>query len=221
MKKSISITHENCIEGLKKLKDGSIDAIITDPPYFCGMTHNGTKGTYSDLNLAEPFFRSVFEEFKRVLKPNGEVYIFSDWRTYPFFYPILERIFTVRNRITWDKISGAGCYYSFSHEDIIFCTNPSPVYKRYKKGTNVWRMPSFASGAKKTNGNKVHPTQKPIELIERIVESATEEGDTVLDCFVGSGTTGVACKNLNRNFIGFEIQREYYEVALERLGLNE
>lgn len=115
MTESIQITHEDCLEGLKKLEDGSIDAIITDPPYFCGMTHNGTKGTYSDLNLVQPFFRTVFEEFKRVLKPDGEVYIFSDWRTYPFFYPILEQIFTVRNRITWDKISGAGCFYAFSH----------------------------------------------------------------------------------------------------------
>lgn len=95
------------------------------------------------------------------------------------------------------------------------------MYKRYKKGTNVWRMPSFASGAKKTNGNKIHPTQKPIELIERIVESATEEGDTVLDCFAGSCTTGVACQKLNRNFVGFEIQRKYYEIAIDRLGLSE
>lgn len=219
MSKKISITHENCIDGLKTLKNGSIDAVITDPPYFCGMTHNGTKGTYSDLNLAEPFFRTIFEEFKRVLKPNGEVYIFCDWRTYPFFYPILESIFTVRNRITWDKKSGAGCYYSFCHEDIVFCTNPSPIYKRYKKGLNVWRMPAFSSGAKKTNGEKIHPTQKPIELIERIVESATEEGETVLDCFAGSGTTAVACRNLNRNFIGYEIQRKYYEIAMNRLEL--
>lgn len=218
MSSNISIIHENCLVGLKEIKDNSIHAIITDPPYFCGMTHNGIKGTYSDLNMVEPFFKEVFEQFKRVLKPSGEVYVFCDWRTYPFFYPLLESVFTVRNRITWDKISGAGCYYSFSHEDIVFCTNPSPAYKRYKKGLNVWRMPAFSSGAKKTNGEKIHPTQKPIELIERLVESATEEGETVLDCFLGSGTTALACKNLNRKFIGFENQEKYYKMAVERLN---
>lgn len=85
MNKQISIINKNCIDGLKKLESNSINAVVTDPPYFCGMTHNGNKGIYSDLNLMEPFFKIVFEEFKRVLKPDGEVYVFCDWRTYPFF----------------------------------------------------------------------------------------------------------------------------------------
>jgi len=211
----------DCLEGLAKIPDQSVKAVITDPPYFCGMTHNGTKGTFIDLNLARPFFKQVFSEFLRIIEPCGEVYIFCDWRTYLFFYPILEQLFTVRNRITWDKKSGAGCYYSFSHEDIIFCTNPSPVFKGYKKGRNVWRMPSFASGAKKTNGQKVHPTQKPLELIQRLVESATQEGDTVVDAFAGSGTTAVACQSLNRNFIGFELQEKYVKIAQQRLKTQQ
>ncbi|WMX15273.1 site-specific DNA-methyltransferase [Aureispira sp. CCB-E] len=215
---NIDLKLNDCLDGLKQINHQSIDAIITDPPYFCGMTHNGTKGTYSDLNMVKPFFKEVFKQWKRVLKANGEIYVFCDWRTYPLFYELLQEVLTIRNRITWDKISGAGCYYSYSHEDIIFCTNPSPQYKRYKKGQNVWRMPAFSSGAKKTNGEKVHPTQKPIELIEKLVLSATEnEGDTVLDCFAGSGTTAVACKRLNRNFVGFEIQEKYYNIALERI----
>ncbi len=217
MNKQISIINKNCIDGLKKLESNSINAVVTDPPYFCGMTHNGNKGIYSDLNLMEPFFKIVFEEFKRVLKPDGEVYVFCDWRTYPFFYPILEQIFTVRNRITWDKKSGPGCYYSFCHEDIIFCTNPSPAFNKHKRGLNIWRFPAFSSGAKKTNGEKIHPTQKPLELIEHLILSSTQEGETVLDCFVGSGTTAVACKKLKRQFIGFEIQSKYYQMALERL----
>lgn len=148
--------------------------------------------------------------------PDGEVYVFCDWRTYSLFYPLLQEVLTVRNRITWDKISGPGSYYAFTHEDILFCTNSSKVYKRKKKGTNIWRSPAFCSGAKKTN-KKVHPTQKPVELIERIVENATQEGQIVLDAFLGSGTTALACKNLNRGFIGFELQEKYYEVALERV----
>lgn len=97
---TIYLENKDCIDGLKKVKSHSIDAIVTDPPYFCGMTHNGTKGTFSDLAITKPFFYKVFKEFQRVLKPNGEVYIFCDWRTYALFYPLLTQIFAVRNRIT-------------------------------------------------------------------------------------------------------------------------
>ncbi len=79
-------------------------------------------------------------------------------------------------------------------------------------------MPAFCSGAKKTNWQKVHPTQKPIELIEKWVLSATKtEGDTGLDGFAGRGTTALACKRLKRNFLVFEIQEKYYKIALELL----
>jgi DNA modification methylase len=76
---------------------------------------------------------------------------------------------------------------------------------------------SFGGGAKTTNGSKVHPTQKPVELIERFITDSTKQGMTVLDPMMGSGTTGVACANMGRTFIGIEQQRKYFDITCERI----
>ena len=201
------------MEGIQKIASASIDTIITDPPYFIGMTHNGKKGNYNDLIIMKPFFDSLFSEFSRVIKENGKVYIFCDWRTYAFHYPLLLKHISVRNMLVWDKISGPGSSYAFTHELILFAEKDTP----YMKGSNIFRIPGFSAGAKKTNGEMLHPTQKPVEVIEKLITDSTKEGDLVLDCFMGSGTTAVAAKKLNRNFIGFEIQEKYITISENRL----
>lgn len=203
----------DCLEKIKEIETGSVDLIATDPPYFLGMTHNGQKGTFQDLAICRPFWESLAEEFKRVLKADGEFYIFTDWRGYAFYYPIFASILPVKNLIVWDKKSGAGNFYTYTHEFIIYGT----MCNKNKKGTNVWREPAFSSGAKKTNGEKVHPTQKPVELMEKIILNSSEQGGTVLDCFMGSGTTGVACVNTGRRFIGIELDHKYYKIAKQRI----
>ena len=208
-----NIINVDCLEGIKDIPSSSVDAIITDPPYFVGMTHNGKKGDYNDLIIMRPFFDSLFSEFSRVIKENGKVYIFCDWRTYAFYYPILLKYINVRNMLVWDKISGPGSSYAFIHELILFAEKGTPCMK----GSNIFRFPGFSGGAKKTNGEMVHPTQKPVEVIEKLITDSTKEGDLVLDCFMGSGTTAVAAKKLNRNFIGYEIQEKYIEIAERRL----
>ena len=207
------IYNEDCLEGIQKIASASIDTIITDPPYFIGMTHNGKKGNYNDLIIMKPFFDSLFSEFSRVIKENGKVYIFCDWRTYAFYYPLLLKHISVRNMLVWDKISGPGSSYAFTHELILFAEKDTP----YMKGSNIFRIPGFSAGAKKTNGEMLHPTQKPVEVIEKLITDSTKEGDLVLDCFMGSGTTVVAAKKLNRNFIGFEIQEKYITISENRL----
>jgi cell cycle regulated site-specific DNA-methyltransferase protein len=207
------IYNEDCLEGIQKIASASIDTIITDPPYFIGMTHNGKKGNYNDLIIMKPFFDSLFSEFSRVIKENGKVYIFCDWRTYAFYYPLLLKHISVRNMLVWDKISGPGSSYAFTHELILFAEKDTP----YMKGSNIFRIPGFSEGAKKTNGEMLHPTQKPVEVIEKLITDSTKEGDLVLDCFMGSGTTAVAAKKLNRNFIGFEIQEKYITISENRL----
>lgn len=201
------------MEGIQKIASASIDTIITDPPYFIGMTHNGKKGNYNDLIIMKPFFDSLFSEFSRVIKENGKVYIFYDWRTYAFYYPLLLKHISVRNMLVWDKISGPGSSYAFTHELILFAEKDTPCMK----GSNIFRIPGFSAGAKKTNGEMLHPTQKPVEVIEKLITDSTKEGDLVLDCFMGSGTTAVAAKKLNRNFIGFEIQEKYITISENRL----
>ena len=207
------IYNEDCLEGIQKIASASIDTIITDPPYFIGMTHNGKKGNYNDLIIMKPFFDSLFSEFSRVIKENEKVYIFCDWRTYAFYYPLLLKHISVRNMLVWDKISGPGSSYAFTHELILFAEKDTP----YMKGSNIFRIPGFSAGAKKTNGEMLHPTQKPVEVIEKLITDSTKEGDLVLDCFMGSGTTAVAAKKLNRNFIGFEIQEKYITISENRL----
>ena len=202
----------DCLEGLKKVKSNSVRLIVADPPYFLGMTHNGQKGSFIDLAICKPFFTELFNEFKRVLTNDGSVFFFCDWRGYAFYYPIFDNVLGAKNLIVWDKISGAGNFYSYNHELAIFHTHS----KFNTGGSAIWKEKSFSSGAKKTEGEKVHPTQKVMPIIERMILDTTNENDFVLDPFCGSGTTGFAAKKLNRNFIGFELNQEYFEVIKKR-----
>lgn len=216
MTEDIKLLHGDCINLLPKIPDSSINSIITDPPYFLGMTHNGQRGAFNDLAICKPFYEKLFTEYKRILKPDGCVYFFCDWRSYAFYYPIVYCILGVKNMLVWDKKSGPGNFYTYQHELVIFTTKRNSFNI---KGTCsiISDVPSFRSGAKKTNGKKLHPTQKPIALIEKFILHSTNEGDTVLDTFMGSGTTGVACIKTDRRFIGMELDDEYLGIAKTRL----
>jgi site-specific DNA-methyltransferase (adenine-specific) len=207
-----------------------VDLIVTDPPYFLSMGHAGSstnlaRGTseqlnsnraFNDLAICTPFYRQLFQEYAQVLKDDGSFYFFTDWRGYAYYFPLLNAALPVRNLIVWDKKSGPGSFYSFAHELVIFGTYKSKT--KAGVGANVWRAPAFSSGAKKTNGEKVHPTQKPVELIEKAILDSTEPGAVVLDTFMGSGTTAVACLRTGRNYIGFELDERYHATALERVA---
>lgn len=220
----------DCLDGLREVPDTSVDLIVTDPPYFLSMGHAGCKDTafavnsdqvnsnrtFGDLSIAKPFYKRLFQEFRRVLKPNGAFYYFTDWRGYAFYFPIINAELPVRNLIVWDTLSGPGSYYTFAHELIIFGTAAPKL--RHKGGTNVWRIKAFSSGAKSTDGEKVHPTQKPVELIKKMIEDSTEPGAVVLDTFMGSGTTAVASLQSGRNFIGFEQDEKYHAIAQRRIA---
>lgn len=161
------VYNEDCLEALKRVPDNSVDCIITDPPYFLGMTHNGQKGSFKDLSICKPFYRDLFLEFNRVKKPGACVYFFTDWRGYAFYYPLFD------------------------------------LY--------------FASGAKLVEGEKVHPTQKPVALIRKLIEDSTKPGDLILDTFGGSGTTAVAAIESGRNFVLMEQDEIYYFTAQKRI----
>jgi site-specific DNA-methyltransferase (adenine-specific) len=179
------------------------------------MQHNGKMTDFSDCNNLKPFFSTLFKEFSRILSDKGCVYMFCDWRSVSFYLPLSAQFLPVKNLIVWDKKSGPGTFYSYQHELILFSTFNNKL--RLKGASNVIRSPSFCCGAKKTNGEKVHPTQKPVELIELFLSHTTNVGDTVLDCFMGSGPTGVACVRNGRNFIGMELQEKYFEIAKNRI----
>lgn len=221
------IDNTDCLEGLRAVPDNSVDLIVTDPPYFLSMGHAGDKNTartaqlasnrtFNDLAIARPFYQQLFQEFARVLKDDGSFYYFTDWRGYAFYFPLINAELPVRNLIVWDKKSGPGSYYTFAHEFIIFGTAAPKL--RNPGGTNIWRMAAFSSGAKSTNGEKVHPTQKPWELIAKAIEDSTEPGAVVLDTFMGSGTTAVAALKTGRHYIGFELDEKYYAIAMQRIA---
>ena len=226
------IDNIECLEGLKRVPDNSVDVLITDPPYFLSMGHAGSATNaktsvkqsdalnsnrcFNDLAICTPFYKQLFAEYRRVLKEDGSFYFFTDWRGYAYYFPLINAELPVRNLIVWDKKAGPGSFYSFAHEFIIFGT-----YKSKTKGgvgSNVWRLPAFSSGAKKTDGEKVHPTQKTVELITKMIEDSTEPGAVVLDTFMGSGTTAVACLKTGRNFIGFELDEKYHAIAQKRIA---
>lgn len=219
------IDNVDCLDGLKEVPDQSVDLIVADPPYFLSMGHAGDRDnarkilgssnrTFNDLAIAKPFYTQLFQEFRRVLKPDGSFYFFTDWRGYAFYFPILNAELPVRNLIVWDKRSGPGAYYGFTHELIVFGTARNKLL--HAGGGNVWRIPAFTSGAKTTNGEKVHPTQKPVELITKAIEDATDPGAVVLDPFMGSGTTAVAAIRTGRHYIGFELDEKYHATAVDR-----
>lgn len=217
----------DCLDGLREVPDHSVDLIVTDPPYFLSMGHAGSKTNaqsvqlnsnraFNDLAICTPFYRQLFEEFARVLKETGSFYFFTDWRGYAYYFPMINAALPVRNLIVWDKKSGPGSFYSFAHELIIFGTYRSKT--KAGVGSNVWREAAFSSGARSTDGEKVHPTQKPVALLTRMIEDSTELGAVVLDTFMGSGTTAVACLKSGRQFIGFELDEQYHAIAQQRIA---
>lgn len=208
------IYNEDCLEGMKRIPDGYVDLVITDPPYCIGTTSNGKKGSWSDNNLIRPFFDMYFKELQRVLKSESELYINTDWRTYPFLYPIIQKYFNVKNLIVWDyEWIKAGSHYRFSHEFIIYATKGDVKRKFSASERDVWRIRPINF----TSKDKLHNAQKPLELIIKMIENSSIVGDTVLDTFMGSGTTAIGCLECKRNFIGFEIDERYYELSMNRL----
>ena len=206
----------NCLDGLKKLEDNSVHLLITDPPYSIGTTSTGGKGDWLDNNLISPFFVKWFDEIKRVLHDYGEFYINSDWRTYPFLFPIAMTKMAVKNCIVWDyEWIKAGSHYRFSHEFIIYGVKKEGHKRKFSASErDVWRIRPINFTDKE---GKHHQAEKPLDLIRKMILNSSKEGDLILDTFVGSGTTALACKQLKRNFIGFEINPEYVKVANRRL----
>ena len=93
---------EDCISGMDRIPDGSVDMVLTDPPYCVGVSLNGVKSSWSDHSLIKPFFQKLFEDFERVMKAGASVFVHTDWRTYPILYPLFTDVFLMRNLIVWD-----------------------------------------------------------------------------------------------------------------------
>jgi DNA modification methylase len=224
------IYNMDCLEGMKQIEDESIDAIITDPPYNTGMKEKGDNSwlshfffdDYSDEEYANLVNKSC-AEYYRILKKNKPLYIFINWKSLCIWLNALKKVgFSVKNVIVWDKkIHGLNWqYYSYTYELIIFAVKGEfiPNNKGYgdKYYQDVWHIERNLNNQSEKVSH--HETEKPVKIINIILKHSTKEGDIVLDPFLGSGTTAVACINLGRNFIGFEINKEYCDVANKRIA---
>ena len=238
---NINLYQGDCLEVIKKIPNESVDLILTDPPYG-----NIIKEEWDKKN-DNPFNSELCKEFYRILKPTGNVYIWcgigEKSRSLLSFIPMLDKEFYFKDLITWKKKKGIGMRrgWLYTREECLwyvkdnkqFFWNKDNQYSEekrktsnktkcvpkseYKRITNVWDDISEDTCGNTKNKEKLHPCIKPIELMERIIKVSTVEGNVVLDCFMGSGTTGVASAKLNRNFIGIELNEEYFNLSLKRI----
>ena len=229
----------DCLERMKEIPDGSVDMILTDPPY------GTTACKWDSIIPLEP----MWEQLKRIIKPNGAIVMTANQ---PFTSILVSsNLNGFKYCWQWDKKIPSGMSYARFRpmqqtEDI--CIFTSKGEKSFYNAQMILRDKPIKGGGmskgettnnqnlialKKTYTHKnpttliqfskirkgsLHPTQKPVALMEYLIKTYTNESDTVLDFTMGSGSTGVACKNLNRKFIGIELDEEYFKIAQERIS---
>ena len=221
------IIHGDALDVLRGLPDASVDAIITDPPYgLAGRVFEFPHKHYTAVNEAWDMTIPLdwMIEAGRVVRDGGSVAIFAARvATYTFAAEALRLGWRLVNDITLVKPAAppnfTGRMMTETTERLLwFCPSGSRwTYNRKAwgkhNGRDVWRMQT------PRGDERVHPTQKPLNTLEHLVKLITNEGDLVLDPFAGSGTTLVAARNLQRRYLGVELQAEYVETARKRLDL--
>lgn len=215
----IDLRQGDCLEIMNEIPEKSVDLILTDSPYGFGYQSNMKKN--KDLPMFYDRNTSWLNEWlykaNKILKDDGHLYMFAPVQKIDEFKQKIENFFIIKNILVWDKKSfGMGDLYGQyapSYECIIFAV------KEQGKKLNGKRERDLLSFNKCKP--ELHPTQKPVELLKYLIEKSSNENDTVLDPFMGSGSTGVAAKELNRNFIGIELDENYFNIAKERIENTE
>ena len=221
------IYNEDCLIGMKKIPTGSIDLVVTDPPYKVGSrgSCNGMGGywtkkkalsgkifNYNDIDIAE-----YLSEFFRVLKDDAHCYIMCNHLNLPHFFEVIGKSeFKFIKLLVWDKrTSICGTYYMGQVEFIFFLRKgkDKPI-----NNCGTSDLLSFLNKRDKNeDGTNIHDSQKPIGLMQTLITNSSNVGGVVLDPFMGSGTTALAAKMCDRHYIGFEIDKAYYDKIQERL----
>lgn len=211
------IIHGDCLQSMYNLINNNIkvDAIICDPPYGMNFRSNYRAVRHDAIINDDSFFLTdeCLDRMFDILKDNSHLYIFCSFHLVDKFKMAIEKRFRLKNILIWEKnntsMGDLKGDYAPKYEMILFAV-------KGKRNLNGGRDPNILK-FKRTN-NKLHPTQKPVDLIEYLINKSTNEGDTVLDFCAGSGSTGVACQNTNRNYILIEKEEKYIEVIKSRLS---
>ena len=232
----LKLMRGDCLEAMKSIPDGSVDLVLTDPPY-------GTTACKWDSVIP---FEPMWKKLHRAAKPNAAIALFGNE---PYSSHLrLSCLDNYRYDWKWDKVRGSNFatvkirpFNSF--EDIMIFYRKQPTYNpQYWYGEPYEQKQGYVGESKQTglyresvvtksDGRRYplsiiriskeqgyHPTQKPVALLEYLIRTYTNEGDTVLDFTMGSGSTGVACVNINRNFIGIELDADYFKIAEKRIA---
>lgn len=235
-----TIYNEDCLEGMKRIPDESIDMIICDLPY------EKTKNKWDTMIPLE----KLWENYERIIKPTGAVILFGQDTFTAKLMLSNEKIH--RYNLIWDKVLTSGFLNANrmplrSHEDIMVFYKKLPTYnpqkvlgkKNHSKGTpkknknNNYGEFDFVDNSEKLGDLKhpksiitfekphpstcLHPTEKPVRLIEWLIRTYSNDSEVVLDNCMGSGTTAIACMNTKRNFVGFELDKGYFDLGNERI----
>ena len=234
----INLMQGDCLEKMKEIESGSVDMVLTDPPY------GTTTCKWDSIIPLEP----MWDQLKRIIKPNGAIVMTA---SQPFTSVLIaSNINMFKLEWIWEKSKATGHALCKkrplkAHESVIVFCDGTESYspqmtegKPYKSKLGKQESAEFSTGTKR-NDNKTglryprsvqyfktseserngykHPTQKPVALMEYLIKTYTNEGETVLDFTAGSFTTGVACVNINRNFIGIELDKDYFDIGVNRI----
>ena len=216
---SIALYHNDCLKKMNELIEMGyrVDMVLTDPPYGINYRSNHRKERYDKIqNDTESclllFLDEYFNKCFNLMKDNTHIYVFCSWHNVDVFKQSFENYFKLKNIIVWEKNAhGTGDLkgsYAPKHEFILFG-------HKGRKIRNGKRIPDIIKADR--TGNRLHPTQKPVELLEIFIQQSSNEYDIVFDGFMGSGSTGVACVNTNRRFIGIELDENYFNIAKKRI----
>jgi len=223
--------NEDCLSLLARLPNSSVDLILTDPPYNISLHSTGNinlpNGKIINNNIATwdtiPFNpHDYVSDFNRILKPNGNIFIFTSYSLLGKYHEAFDKIFTTFQIFIWHKTTPTQSVYKNSFlnscELVVCLWNKGHTwnFKSQREMHNFFECPSCRYPEKISNPN--HPTQKPLALIEHLLLIASNKNDIVLDPFMGVGTTGVAALKNNRRFIGTDIDPKYVAASLKRLS---
>ena len=204
----------DCLEGLKQIPDNTVDFILTDPPYNINLVpQRGRTNKIENDNLKDIEFIAwlapIIKQLDRILKTDSFIITFCGWPTIPLFRQVLDNYWNLKSMPVWIKNNfGIGYYTRPQYEPCMLYFKGVPTILK-NPISDVWKFDKLLMPR--------HSCEKPIKLMRFIINNFSEEGDIIIDPFVGVGSSMLASKQLNRKFIGFELNKEYCDIANMRL----